>query len=243
MESCKIIFSCNHEFNKVVSEAVTISVTKSSLSDTDVILSDGTISSIIAVYQLLTDSVKFFIRDIDFEISDYNSLVWIEGASAPADNSQYIVEYVISHRIAENYEIEDCPRCSGNGWYASLLIQNNAVLVSGINKTIQDFIKVIFTEKSSDTGYGSDFNNIIGSPFTSEEAVISEITSVINDCVTQIQNNQSSAITSGATLEDAERLVSVDVVDFEYDSVNNGLVVSLEFKNAANQTATLTFLT
>jgi len=240
MESCKIVFTCNHEFNSVVSEAFLISVTKG-VSDTDVLVEDGAVTEITDVYQIDEATAKIFIKGVDFEPFNYNSIKWVSDFR-PVDGSVYIVEYVISKRQAISYEIEECPRCSGNGWYAALFPKDESILVSDINKTVQDFIKILFTDKQTGTGYGSNFNQLLGKPITSADDMITEVTAVINDCVVQLQNNQASAISAGSTLSDSERLLSVDLIDYEYDRVNSGITLTMSFQNAAGDSAELTFL-
>lgn len=240
MESCRVIFNCDHEFNSVESVAGTVSVSRTAGADTDLI-GDTVVSSVLCVYQMLTNAMKFFIDGTDFQLINNNSIKWLAEGVAPEDESVYFVEYISSRRVAESYELEACPRCAGNGWYAGIL-ESSSVILSGLDKTVQDFLKIIFTDKDASTGYGSSFSSILGSPITSEYDMVTEVTAALNDCVTQLQNRQASATSSGVTLSDEEILVSVELTDYEYDAINSGLIVEFTFKNASNNSATLTLI-
>ena len=241
MESCKIIFTCNHEFRSIVSEAISLSIIRNTGSNIDKIIDYSAITDITDVYGFDSNNVKLFIKNIDYQLLNHNSIEWISDFK-PADGTIYVVEYVISHRIAQSYDIEECPRCDGNGWYAGILPKNQSVTVSNLNKTVQDFIKILFTDKQADTGYGSNFSQLLGKPIASVEDIVTEITAVINDCVVQLQNNQASAMSSGIVLSDSERLLTVDLIDYDYDRVNNGMTMTMNFRNAAGDSAEFTFL-
>lgn len=225
----KIIFSCNHIITKVNSRVYTEIKIKSG-SDEDVISTDFSVPKIFSIYEYNGLAHKFvkYKNNIDF-VLNRNSVKWIS-SHRPKKDTEFFVEYQANSRISSSPEnAKDCPRCAGNGWYVSILSEQNKSIdkVSGINKLVQGFIKVLYTRKTEDSNYGTDLTLIPGRETYSEEEAVSLAVQAVADAEYQYKSLQLDTVSAGYNIPDSEMLNSASVTNAEYDSNENTMYLEI----------------
>ena len=236
----KIIYICDHRADMLEKTSIPTTVTRSSGSDTDTVSDATYIFDIISVHQFDDTGGKHYYKDVDYQIVQNIQIKWIAGQNSPVPEETYIVEYINLNRNIQQYIAEECPKCAGNGWYVSLFGDRGttAKKVTGINKLVQDFIKVLFTIKDG-TNYGSDILELSSQPMYREEEFATEAMRVVKECEIQIKQTQLAYMNAGNALSDEERLKTATITASDYDVSVQGFYITILLKNEAGNTAGL----
>lgn len=237
----QIIYTCDHIIKDNTSKYGTLTVTRGENKVYDYMGQSVYVARVDRVWSLNEQGKPvYYYENYNFvRLHGTNILQWIPTADQPAPGQQY---FVLCHYIQisiTKYEEDgsDCPRCYGNGWYLSFLdesqLQVNELI--GMNKLVQDFIKILFTTKDS-TGYGSNLNNMVGQEIYDIDAKCSEIVNEITSCVLKYKSIQQNSEILGADMSDEEKLADVVINNVEYDYETGGFFISLTIINAAGNT-------
>jgi len=243
MTEQKIIFSCDHIINKLVSGSVTFDMTRSTTSVTDTIMYSGRVVNVFYVYTLTGSAAQVinYKKGVDYTISD-NEITWIS-SNKPVAGAAYVLEALVTTRTITEYvgNISTCERCAGQGWYVDAFTKDNKSIQKavGINKLVQDYIKVLYTEKATD-GYGTDLTDLTGEYVPNEDLFLSDIATAINDAATQLKAIQATFDTSYITT--AEMLSSVTITVLSYAKEECLADVELVLTSQAGSTATVNFI-
>lgn len=157
-------------------------------------------------------------RDIDFSLYG-NYIKWLT-PRRPQIGKNFFVEFLKNSRITTSpKDVKDCQRCSGNGWYVNVFSNMNKSIdkVSGINKLVQDFIKILYTRKTSDSDYGTELTNIPGRELYSEEEAYVLVAETIRDAEYQYKKLQLDIISSGYDIPNSEILSSATIINAQYN--------------------------
>jgi hypothetical protein len=226
----KIVYLCDHSVASFNSEVINESHIKQSF-DSDVIITDeGVIKSVYAVYSQDPIDADLFIdyyEGIDFQINTDNiSIIWIS-SNKPSAGDTFFIEYEKSLLTITQYDAEDCSRCAGMGWYVGLFEDNGTLTkkISGISKLVQDFIKILLTEKSYD--YGSKLCDIPGAEINNEDTLSAQVISIVLDCEARFKQLQLTDINAGTMLDDSEKLNSASVTSVEFDRDAGAIFLSV----------------
>lgn len=109
----------------------------------------------------------------------------------------------------------DCPRCGGTGWYVGLF-ENNCYRAKGVNKLLQDFVKLLYTVKADD---GNTLLNMSGRQnIQSEEWVESVLKNIVANALLRYNAMIAEGAAAGKNISDKEKIYSAGVSDVEiYD--------------------------
>jgi hypothetical protein len=238
----KIVYICDHSVIALTKDVLNESILKSN-SDIDTIINgDGSIESIYAAYTLLPDdSMVSYYEGTDFIIYEKKSIEWIS-ANRPAVSDYFDIEYTKSLLTITQYSDEDCPKCTGNGWYVDLFADNGnfAKKISGTGALVQNFMKILLTAKSAD--YGSTLGEIPGSDMSNQDILSSEIISIVLDCESTFKQVQSTDIYAGTLLAPEEKLKSATVTSVEFDTDVGAVYLSITLISEANTTADINLI-
>lgn len=231
----RILKPCNHIVEKNNREYGKISMTRNSiLGFTDKIPANIKIIRIDKITN--KDENIEYTKNIDYsqDTSD-NIIEWLNSKNTPKLGGEYYIHGLYYKKIILNQSIETCERCNGNGWYIDIFNSPLEVFKDS-NKLLQDFIKLLFTEKQED-GYGTTIKDILGSNVYDEMDLGVEISTAIEDCENQLKLVQSSI----ETLTDEEKLDTVEIKDIYYDRENCVCYVSIGIINSLGEYIDLTF--
>lgn len=155
---------------------------------------------------------------------------WINSEGVPLEGENYIVSASYIYTSSTKYPVNECPRCNGNGWYSSITDSEGQMsFVSGAQKLIQDFIKVINTEDNGE--YGSNIRDILGENMYSEVDINNRIASSISECQEYLINKQNDEIANGVELDDSEILDHIEVRQIYFARQECAYVISLVIFN------------
>jgi hypothetical protein len=242
LKAARIINNCNHIVDEVSVEVKLDSVTRDSSQEYDILCPDYTIVYIGSVYQILDEGgFKIYYENIDFVKYTTNKIKWIS-INQPQHASTYYVEYERSKHQIKEYAQEDCPKCMGNGWHVRLTDDNDIKIgtVTGFEKLVQDFIKLLLTEKLD--GYGSTMHQMLGQEIYSLDEFTRSIVNMVYECEMQYKAIQAELFNSGVELDSSERLSSVITTDCEYDSDFSSFFLSIIIVNESNSHAEVSLL-
>jgi hypothetical protein len=237
LKAVKIINTCNHIVDEINNEIKLDNITRNGSQEFDMICPEYMIVYIDSVYQILNDgSFKIYYQDIDFIKYTTNKIKWIS-ANLPQTGSTYYIEYQRSKREIKQYPQEDCPKCLGNGWHVRLTDDNDIKIntVTGFDKLVQDFIKILLTEKID--GYGSSMQDMLGQEIHDVNEFTRSIVNMVFQCETQYKAIQAELFNSGVQLDPLEKLNSVITTDCEYDSDFSSFFLSIIIVNESNKRA------
>lgn len=220
----QIVHTCNHVVETHEKKIEALPVIRAELGDMDQIFGGSNIYDIYSVYKIIDkDNLinYFYHKDADYRKIGKHSIEWI-GNNRPAPSEEYYVEcYYIKSNIVQ-YEEEDCPRCMSNGWYVDLMPQSERAVnkLSGANKIVQDFIKILFTYRLDGSNYGTRIVDYAGKVVSDPNQICSEIASVIYSAASKYIDLQLSSVLDGNQLTDDEILdrISVDQIDYDIDT-------------------------
>lgn len=226
----RIVYTCDHIVENVYTEVKIIQVKKSNTL-TDSLLFAGDILSVENVYQGEEDPV-FFYENINYTFTS-KEIKWIPSPDMPSFDSDYYVECLVKLRSLEQFEDLECPRCMGNSWYCSLTESRESTgRFFGVNKMVQEFIKCIFTRRSSNGGtYGTHILDYIGKNVSADNSYITEIGLMIKDAERQCKNIQNDSIINGDFLSNDEILEKSSILRIYFDESNSGIIADIQLSS------------
>lgn len=192
--------------------------------------------SIIRIDSILDkDKQGEYSPQIDYEQKvSKNILEWINPNHSPALGETYYIRGCYTKTAIQKYDDEKCERCGGNGWYAKIFSDRGADTVSLQDKLVQDFIKILFTEKRED-GYGSSIKDIISTNAYNEVELGLQVSNVIADCETQIKQSQREHMNGGSEIDLEEQLSQIVVRDVIFVREETACYINIEIINAYQQ--------
>ncbi|MDF2841752.1 MAG: hypothetical protein K0R00_178 [Herbinix sp.] len=212
-----------------------LEITRNTTSSDDEILSGATLQQIYSVYTIIDEDAlnyHFYYKDADYNVINSKYIRWT-GTNKPVPGTTYCVEcYYIQPDIAE-YESDDCPRCLGNGWYVDLMPQSetNITTITGSNKIVQDFIKMIFTYQVEGSSYGTKISDYAGKAVYDINQTCSEVASIFYVAANYYKELQMSSILDGNQLTDDEILESIIINSIEYDEGTGSIYAEVSLRS------------
>lgn len=232
IQSTQLIYICKHIITDAVNTYSTDIITRNYNSDTDIICSGFIIGNIYCVYSAGENGKKkYYYENIDFKKVASDTIIWI--GVKPADNVLYTIEYIKIKKTIITYTQKDCPQCNGNGWYVDLMSvsDSNMAIVTGPDKIIQDFIKLLLTDSTDGT---VDITTVMKATSTSE--IIQDISNFVKKCEDTYIDRQLLIISGGISLSDSETLIGIDINEIDYDKDLCAYYVSLTIKTKSGET-------
>jgi len=227
-KSPKIVHVCDHVVREIINDTMIEDYTKSD-SDIDLICEEGIISRVNSVYSEDVDgNITIYYKHINYNIYEKVNIKWI--SNAPLAGEIFTVNYTNTLRKTKQYQPEECPKCAGFGWYVSLFNDNNTSVenVTGSEKLIQGFLKVLLTKRIND--YGSTLNNIIGNEISNRPIIETNIIEAVADCEVQYKKFQLTNINE-SNLASSEKLKSATVSSIDFDIEENAIYISVVLQN------------
>lgn len=233
-KTLKIVHICNHIIKQSSEINLDAVVTRSSDKDYDVIDSINTVSRIASVH----NNTVIYGPNLDYSIFTHNKIKWV-GLHYPNPGDTYTVNYDIININNILYDQSSCPRCNGDGWYTGIIDDDTSMLygVIGIEKLVQDFMKILLTSKS--VGTGTDLISLAGREMHSENEMSNIIVTIIRDAEAQYKSTQLQMVSAGTPLPDDEKLYMVDIADIEFNGADFGFVLSLGIINFTSNNASI----
>ena len=228
----RIVYTCNHVIENIRQEVKIIEVTRRE-GLLDDVLSSGKILSVDSVYTVNKDTSKSFLYENIHYTHNLKQIEWIPSPDIPDFGEKYFVECLVELRTVEQYDDEECPRCMGNGWFCSLTESKEYTeRFYGVNKMVQEYIKCIFTRRSSNEGsYGTDILDYIGKNVGANNAYVTEIALMVKDAENQCKAAQSESILNGDYLSDDEILEKVTVIQIYFDEDTSGIITDIRLES------------
>lgn len=197
--------------------------------------------SVIRVDQIVDKNKEFeFSKNIDYrqDIS-LNTVEWVN-LNNPASGEIYFLRALYIKTIVRKETSDTCDRCCGNGWYADIFPDTGNIFMYEGQKLLQDFIKVLFTEKNS-TGYGSTIKDILAVNISNEVELGLEIATIMQDCEDQIKSSQRSNINNGLDVDASEKLSRIEIKDVVFVRDENSCYISINIVNSLEESTEFTF--
>lgn len=165
---------------------------------------------IIRIDKVFNDTCEFT-KGIDFRQTLSNNIIeWVSGDDKPSPGSPYKVQAAYIETGIQKFDSNNCERCFGNGWYASLFHDGETAYEStGRGKLVQDFIKVIFSEQVGSEGDVFDLNSALG--VQKEHSVSDNIRRTINNAEQQIKRMQEENLANGVSMSPGEKLKMIKI--------------------------------
>jgi len=204
------------------------------------IIDSRRVSKILLVCQNpIPSTIHIYESGPDFMLYTHNKIRWI-GNDKPTESSQYSIIYIVQDVSNQQYNIDNCPVCGGNGWYAGIIdeVTGKFEIVSGIDKLTQDVIKFILTVQKGN--YGTTLKSIIGKNMSNESALREQITSTISIMEQQYKETQASAIMEGMEVSDSELLDYIYVSELEIDSEAASVYITIHAYSVSRESAKVT---
>ena len=116
---------------------------------------------------------------------------------------------------AINYLLADCPRCMGTGEYGGFapLDKGDVPLVAGFNY-LEQSLKKVFSEKKRITGYGFDYDLLIG---IGDSESLLQIRREVKRCVLYLKSAQQEDKNRGISYATNEEIYDVRDINIEFD--------------------------
>lgn len=231
LKALRLIRLCDHKINEVDRKYITKTITRSSESPSDIIDNSG-IESIDSVFVNEREYTIIYEQGIDFKRYTHNKIIWIS-PDRPQEGTEYEISYISNNFQVNTYDPENCPRCSGMGWYASVIDSANrrSSYVTGVEKLSQDIIKMILTDRD-DTGYGTsiareskDYN------LGNEAELMDKIKLNISNVENYYKDIQASIVADGVSLNPEEILRKIEIEEIFTDINEEAVIVSLIIYN------------
>lgn len=196
---------------------------------------------IIRVDKIKLENGKVLKKGYHYNQSISNDIIeWTQKDGVPAYNENYMVYAAYIYISTSKYTVEDCPRCSGNGWYVSLTNSDGQMgFVEGSQKLIQDFIKVVNTESNGE--YGSTIKNTLSMNVYSEVEINNSISSSIAACQEYLIAKQNAELQNGTQLSEDELLDRIEVRQIYFVREETAYVISLVIYNRAGKAIRFNF--
>lgn len=230
----KIVYPCDHIIEDTVKQYGDIEMVRETMP--------GYPDKVPANIDIIRiDSVLCHNKQIEYSpYTDYeqkvskNIIEWINPSHSPQMGQTYYIRGCYVKTQIKKYDDDKCERCGGNGWYARIFSERGANTVSLQDKLIQDFIKVLFTEKGSD-GYGSSIKDIVATNAYNEVELGLQVSNIIADCENQIKKSQREHMNGGSEIDLEEQLSQIIVKDVIFVRDETTCYVNIEIINAYQQ--------
>ncbi|MCX8074108.1 MAG: hypothetical protein N2749_00790 [Clostridia bacterium] len=241
----QIIFGCDHYIQNNEQIYGDIKIIRNNTSLIDKVPDNINLVRIDKIYKINTDNEeKVYYNNYHYRhITPNNAIEWVLTSDMPSPGEEYYMQCLYVKISVEKYEDYKCPKCGGNGWYVNFLDTSNKSIkkLDGAIKLLQEFIKVLYTDKNPKTGYGSNINNVITQSVYDPSKVYSDIISSILDCEEQIKNIQKKAIMDGIEIDDQEKMLKVVVNKIQYVRDENCFYVSVSIYNVLGKAVKFNF--
>lgn len=238
----KVIFNCDHiTIDRVKTYGQIEMLRDLSGGFPDKVPANISIVRIDEITDIAEDRV--YSKGIDFEQNVSNDIIeWINPSNNPVPGEKYLVTASYLKTVVSKRSTESCDRCGGNGWYVDIFGggDNSIPMVKGESKLLQDFIKVMFTEKSAD-GYGSNINDALASNVYNEVDLGLKISTSVNDCCDQIKESQKEHLNSGLSISQEEALDSIEINQILFVREEGACYISLKIINGAGKPIKFSF--
>jgi Cu2+-containing amine oxidase len=115
-------------------------------------------------------------------------------------------------------------------------------MARGINKLVQDYIKILYTRKQDD-GYGTYLIDLSGTTVYDEDQFLTDIATELTSAALQLEKIQAALLAENEdALTKEETLSSVEVISMEYDKEDCAVYVSITLTSlASDSSATMNF--
>lgn len=237
----KIIFGCNHIISSLKKQSVLFDVIRDASDLTDKITRSGIISDVFYVYQTNTgnNATITYRSGVDYTFSD-NNITWISN-HRPVNDTTYSCEVWLNKRTISDYSENPqlCERCYGQGWYVDMMpsSHNRLEIAAGINKLVQDFIKILYTRKQDD-GYGTNLLDMAGTTVYDEDSFLADISTELTSAALQLENIQAAILAENSSaLTLAETLSSMEVNSMEFDKEDGAVYFSITLTSCAEDSS------
>lgn len=202
------------------------------LSDSDIISPKDIIKKILKVSQGEEGKEGYmeFEEHLDYELFDGNRIRWI-GQNRPKAHVPYIVEYSRLEISYKTYLPDECEKCYGLDWYGCLqnLTTKQPSRATGVDRITEDIIKFILTPYNEDTGYGSEFLNLLKRNYIQLDDLETYAVSEIERITNAYKALQTNEILKGASYEATDILdtIEVDKVSFDVGTLRLSLALTV----------------
>lgn len=202
------------------------------LSDSDIISPKDVIKKILRVSQGEEGEKDYveFEEHLDYELFDGNRIRWI-GQNRPKAHVPYAVEYSKLEINYKTYLPNECEKCYGVDWYGCLqnLTTEQPSRATGVDRITEDIIKFILTPYNEDTGYGSEFLNLLKRNYIRLDDLETYAVSEIERITNAYKALQTNEILNGASYETTDILdtIEVDKVSFDVGTLRLSLALTV----------------
>ena len=212
------------------------------VDDSDVVSKDDILKSIERVYQGEegTEDFVIFTEKMDYELLAGNKIRWL-GVKRPKAHIPYVVEYVQKIVSFKTFLPDECEKCYGLGWYGCFqnLSTNQPSRATGIDRITEDIIRFILTPYNENTGYGSEFLDLLKGSYVAIDDIENYATAEIERITQAYKSIQTNEIMNGASYEDEDKLDNIEVDKVEFDTDTLRLSMALTVSNTAGTQSTV----
>lgn len=244
-QSLQVIYGCDHyiQYNNNMYDVIKMHRQSDGFSP-DKLPDNINIVRIDKIYKMSNNEEIVYYENYHYKQTvSPNIIEWVPTApNIPNQGEEYFIQCFYVQISVEKYKQESCPRCGGNGWYISLVNETGMSVkkLDGLTKLLQEFIKVLYTDKGP-SGYGSNINDVIATSVYDPSRIYSEIISSILDCAEQIKTMQKNAIFDGIEIDDSERLLNVVINKILYSREETCFYVSISIYNVLGESVKFNF--
>jgi hypothetical protein len=223
MSEIKVIHTCTHTVTEYFTREQNKEVVRS-LTDIDIVPSEYPIKEITGLVHGETD----YVPDADFQKVGRNMLRWT-ALNKPETGDRYTVFYTEQASFNRVFDIGECPKCNGRGWYVGLMNDETGKIekVNGIERLIQDYLKILLTcigENRLNVLYGSELLKLPSNNLTYSTEVENRIRIILKECESNLRKIQSENLQN---LPEDEILQRVDINDISYVHKLRKYVISI----------------
>lgn len=201
----------------------------------DIISRGDVIKQVNCVYQNIGENIKYFSKDVDYQLVGKNRLKWIS-VNRPDPDYSYSVEYIRRASKANTYKSSNCPRCYGLGWYGAFNDLNTGLPKKsiGVHKIAEDIIKILLTPLRED-GYGSEFLEMNKALYIDATSVEDRAISEINRIERYYKGVQAEEIAKGATYTPEDTLYAIIIDKASFNKGTSTLTLEITVYNNVGQ--------
>jgi hypothetical protein len=235
MPGVKIRHTCDHKVITRTEAELPLRTLRGS-GNVDIVYSQGTIKDIVSVSNI--DGSSPYVKNIDYRQYGHNRIEWIS-AIRPVSGNNYIVTIKVSKVEVEEFSLTECPRCGSNGWYVNLIDANTGKfeLVSGPEKTVQDYLKLLLTmleQNRLDSTYGSGLLTVSRGTSSDTNNITSLIGTIVRDCESQLKERQSRKLSK---ILMSEALSHIEINEITYYEETRKYYLSFKLFTQSNEEA------
>lgn len=227
----KVAHICNHSVLTTTEKKDTVTFIKSD-SSTD-IFSDTTISE---VDYIIDDNDFLLFPKQHFNIVGSNKIEWVmDENERPISGSPLTMIFYSTKTVSKSYDSADCVRCGGNGWYTSTASASDVSidLATGIDKLLQDFLKILLTD-SRHYVMGTSLKAIIGEITRTDTDIKTAIVRAVREAETLLKRIQYEMLLEQKEVPSEELLKSVIIDEIEQMDPGEGYYVLLSLVNESS---------